>query len=83
MRIVRSAQRFQASRAGKIIAWLTVVTVASVAVRSFAGLMLRRLGSQPLNLTDAVLLGLGLFCIYGARAVYLALIQPTRHVGRS
>ena len=82
MGIVRAAHRFRASRTGKVVGWITVLAMASVAMRAFVTLILRLLSAESLGLTDAVLFSLGLFAARGSWAVYVALLQPTAQAAK-
>jgi hypothetical protein len=81
--LVRAVQRFRASRTGKVVAWITVAALVSVALRAFVLLGLRVAAAQSLGLSDAVLLGLGLFAARAAWLVHMALIRSVPRSGSS
>jgi hypothetical protein len=77
-----AVQRFVNSRAGKVIAWTTVLFAGSVAVRAviYFGY---NFWQDTLTAADSAVLVFGLVAAWAGRVAYRTLIQPGQASGRN
>ena len=73
----RSVRKFVNSRAGRVMSWVTVLVVGSIAARVFVYLGYK-LSQSALTATDSIVLAYGLIAAWACRIAYKALIQPGR-----
>jgi hypothetical protein len=76
-----AVQRFVNTRAGKVIAWTTVLFAGSVAARALIYLGCN-LWQDTLTAADSAVLVFGLVTAWAGRVAYRTLIQPGQPSGR-